>query len=438
MSQITALQAIVLFLIFFLVPAILFRVPLAFCLGISSIVVLFAAGIPVSTIAQVSYFNLDNFTLLAILFFIVAGTFMEHSGISNSLIRWIESFIGRFRGAMGTICIVSSAAFGALTGSAISTLTAIGKIMIPQMTSRGYKKSTAAAIAAASCFLGIMIPPSTPGIVYSLTASCNLLKVWVSTIIPGLLFVVGYSFVNWMNRKKIEPAVTEPIQWGNSVRNISVKTQEAIWAIMMPVIIFGGIYGGIFTATEAGAVSLIYGFVYFVGKKYVMKQGLSKGLKDILIESTILSGKIALLLVFAAAVGRMVAYTGVSTWLSSIVTARSGKFVFLLLVNVVLLIVGALMELNCGLLIMTPILLPAAEAFGIDPIHFGAIILVNLSVGLITPPFGLGLFIGSKLSDAEIHEVLIEILPYLGVCLLVILITTYCPNLIMFLPNLVK
>lgn len=437
MSSLTSMQALLVFLVTFLGPALILKIPVAFAMGISSIIVLFLAGVPLISVAQVSYANLDNFTLLAVLFFIVAGTFMEYSGISNMLIRWVESFVGRFRGNMGAICILTSMAFGTLTGSAISTLSAIGKMMLPEMNKKGYSKSYAAALASVSCFLGIMIPPSAPGIIFALASGVSLLKVWMSTIGPGILLGAGYIIVNYFKRKNVEEKVQERFIVSSYVKNVGVKTKSAFFALLMPVIIFGGIYGGVFTPTEAGAVSLVYGLAYYLGKKITNKTNTEKGLWFISVESAVLTGKIALLLVFAAAVGRMVAYTQISNAIADFVIANvNSRFTFLLIVNIILLILGCFMELNANLVLMTPLLLPSAIAVGVDPIHFGAIMLVNLSIGLATPPFGMSLFVASKMADAPFEEVVKESLPYIGVGIVVIFITTYCPSFVMFFANL--
>ncbi len=436
-TALSPLAALGLLLTAFLVPALLLKVPIGFAMLLGSIVTMVAGGYPILQLASVCYTKLDGFILLAMAFFIFSGSLMLYSGISRSLIEWFDSLVGRFRGNLGMVCVLTSAAFGALTGTVMSTLSAVGSIMIPEMVAKGYPRAKAASIVAAAAFLGIMIPPSNPGLMYAMAAEANILDVWMSTVGPGLLLIILYCVYNYLDRRRVEPSPEEPFVPAKFVANFATKTRLAFFALLMPVIIFGGIYGGIFTPTEAGAVACGYGLVFFLSKKYITKRPMpsNKNLMTICTESGAMVGRIAMILVFSAALGRVVAMTGASRQLATIITDNiTQPYIFLILINVLFLILGTFMELNSAVLIMTPLLLPSAKAMGIDPIHFGAIALVNMSVGTLTPPLGLSLSIGAKMAEVPFTHAVKECLPYMGIGLIVIAITSFCPDFVLFFP----
>lgn len=418
---------------------ILFRMPVAISMGFTSIALLILAGVAPEVVAQATYSQLDNFTLAAFIFFGISGAYMEYSGITKHIINWVDAFIGRIRGSVGWTAVLASALFGTLTGSALTTLGAIGRPLLPEMINRGYKKSYAAAIIAASSFLGIMIPPSAPGIIYAMTAGANVMAVWVSTIIPGILLCIGYCVVIWLNRRKVEEKVTEPFHAGEYFKNIAFSTKNAFFALLMPVIIFGGIYGGFVTPSEAGAIALLYGYIYYkFRQRLVAKEGIpSIPFKKICTDGIFLTAGIMLIMIFAASVGRAIAFCNISTAVTEFVLSIvHTKTQFLIAVNILFLIMGCLLELNTCIMIIAPLLLPVAKHFGVDITHFGAIMLVNLSVGLITPPFGLSLFIAGDYIQEKFMEIVKASWPFLIVCLIVIAMTTFMPDMILFLPRL--
>ncbi len=429
LSVINPWVALALFFAVFFGSAVLFKLPISFAMGLGAFVTFTVAKLPIHNVNSAVYYALDSITIATITFFTVVGILMEHTGIAVSLIEWINSLIGRLRGSLGMVCAITSAAFGLLVGSSLVTLNAIGKVMIKEMVNKGkYPKAYACAIAASTCFLGILIPPSSPGIVYSLAAGCSVMDVWLSTLIPGILITVGYCVIIHFQRRKKEGKNTEPLimkEWGLKIRR---STANAIWAILLPVIIFGGIYGGICTPTEAGAIACVYSFAFFFIKRARVKGSIDKSTMDITTESASLIGSIVMMLAFAACVNRVVAYTGIATAVSEFVVAHfHTSATFLLFVNVLYLIIGCLMEQNAAILIMTPLLLPAAKALGLDPVHFGAVTLVNMCIGYITPPFAMSIFVVTKLADVRFMDVVKEILPFLAVCLVVLALTTYVP-----------
>jgi len=427
--------ALLLFFGVFFGSAVLFKLSISYSMALGAFITFAVAQLPLHNLTSAVYYALDSITIATITFFTVVGILMEHTGIAVSLVEWVQSIIGRVRGSIGMVCAVTSAAFGLLVGSSLVTLNAIGKTMIPEMVKRGkYSVAYASAIAASTCFLGILIPPSSPGIVYALAAGCSVMDVWLSTLIPGILITIGYCIVIYLQRKKKEQKIAEPFVFKEYASHVKRSTINAIWAILLPVIIFGGIYGGLCTPTEAGAIACVYSLAFFFAKKRIVKGSINKSLIDITTESSSLLGAIVMMLAFAACVNRVIAYTGIAKAVSDfVVTYFHSSAVFLLFVNILYLIIGCLMEQNAAILIMTPLLLPGATALGIDPVHFGAITLVNMCIGYITPPFAMSIFVVTKMSDVRFADVVREILPFLAVCLVVLALTTYIPALSMIL-----
>ena len=266
----SALSALLVFLISFMIVAVFFKMPVSFALGTSSLLVLAYGGLSLTPVPQFAFSGLDSFALLAIPFYIFAGVLMEYSGISKMLIDWVKSFVGRVRGATGVITTCACMAFGVLTGSAMATISAIGKMMSPEMDKEGYPRGYTSALLAATCFLGILIPPSVPGIMYALASGAKISEVWMSTIGPAFIFAAGYFIINYVRigRHQTKPEKLE-IHFADHAKEIGRSTIYAIPALLMPIIIYGSIYGGICTVTEAGAVSCVYGIIYFFALKLI-------------------------------------------------------------------------------------------------------------------------------------------------------------------------
>ena len=429
--------SLLLFLAVFIGLSALARVPVAYSIGIAALALYFANGLNPLGFAQVCFSGLDTFTMLAVPFFIFAGSIMEYSGISDRLLQWVETLIGRVRGFTGAICVVASALFGLLTGSIMSTLSSVGKVMIGKMREKGYSKEYAAALAAASAFLGILIPPSSPGIAYALASGAKVTEVWMATVAPALLIVVLYLVVNFLKRRKFEPkadkTAAEPLAAAG--RRVARSTWTAFPALLMPIIIYGTIYGGVCTATEAGAISVVYGLLYYVVKKYVLKRQVDKPMKDIAIDSSNMMAVVGMLLVFAGIAGRVFTQIGIADAIAGLVANHSNKYSFLLICNIIFLILGMFMDINPSILLMTPLLLPAAKQLGVEASHFGAIMLVNLCFGNLTPPFAATCFVSSGMAGASFTGVVKEAAPFLLVGLVAILFTTYCPDIVMWLPR---
>ncbi len=431
--------SLIVFIVAFVGLSALFRIPVAFSIGIATLLLYVLNDINLVGFAQVCFSGLDTFTMLAVPFFIFAGSIMEYSGISDRLLQWVETLIGKIRGFTGAVCIVASALFGLLTGSIMSTLSAIGKMMIEKMKQKGYPKEYAAALAAASSFLGILIPPSAPGIAYALASGAKVTDVWMATVAPGILIIILYLIVNYIKCRKFEPVVErEPQPASVAIKRIGKSTWQAFPAMLMPILIYGTIYGGIGTATEAGAVSVAYGILYYGMKKFVLRRPVDKNMKEIALDSSHMMAVVGMLLVFAGLAGRVFTQIGIADAIADLVSHYSNKYVYLLACNVIFLILGMFMDINPSILLMTPLLLPAAQSMGVDPAHFGAIMLVNLCFGNLTPPFAATCFVSSGMAGASFGGVIKQALPFLGVGLIAILFTTYCPEIVMWLPRVLS
>lgn len=436
----SALAALVIFLGSFMIISVFFNVPVSYALGSSSILVLLYGGMSLSTVAQFAFSGLDSFALLAIPFYIFAGVLMEYSGISKMLIDWVKAFVGRIRGATGIITTCACMAFGVLTGSAMATISAIGKMMVPELESAGYPKAYNSALLAATCFLGILIPPSVPGIMYALASGAKISEIWMATIGPAFIFAIGYFIVNYFRIARHQP-MPEKISGSMLARakDVGTTTISAIPALLMPIIIYGAIYGGFCTVTEAGAVSCFYGMIYFFFLKYIKKTPIKVTFWKCCAIAGASTAVIGLLNAFSIVAGKVMTIGGISNYLSQLITSNIHSVgMFLLMINVLFLFMGTFMDINATILIMTPLLLPVAKTYGISPVHFGTILIVNMCVGFLTPPFAVGIFVSTKIANSTFGETVKEAIPFMVVGLVAIVVTTLCPGYINFFVNLFR
>jgi len=436
----SALAALVIFLGSFMVISMFCNVPVSYALGSSSILVLLYGGLNLTTIPQFAFSGLDSFALLAIPFYIFAGVLMEYSGISKMLIDWVKAFVGRVRGATGIITTCACMAFGVLTGSAMATISAIGKMMVPELERAGYPKSYNSALLAATCFLGILIPPSVPGIMYALASGAKISEIWMATIGPAFIFAIGYFIINYFRIARHQP-MPEKIDSGFLARakDIGNTTLSAIPALLMPIIIYGAIYGGFCTVTEAGAVSCVYGIIYFFAVKYISKKKISVSFWECCAISGASTAVIGLLNAFSIVAGKVMTIGGISNYLSHLITSNiHSAGMFLLMINVLFLFMGTFMDINATILIMTPLLLPVAKTYGITDVHFGTILIVNMCVGFLTPPFAVGIFVSTKIAHSTFGETVKEAVPFMLVGLVAIAVTTLCPSYVNFFVDLFR
>jgi C4-dicarboxylate transporter DctM subunit len=415
-------------------------IPLAFSFGLSSLLFMVFAGLPLSTLVSRSFGALDSWPLMAVPLFILVGDLMGQGGLSYVLINFVQVLVGRIRGSLAHIMVISCLFFGAISGSSAATVAAIGTIMIPEMEKRGYQKNFCAAVAASSGFLGILIPPSIPLIIYGITASVSVGALFLGGIVPGLLMAVGFMLVNYFisDKYKDKPDNGQIDNSGDAEQLSQQDTWnaviKAIPALLLPVLILGGIYAGIFTPTEAGAVAVVYGFL--AGAFYYRSIRL-KNLLPILSKAALTSITILFIIAMAGPFGWILTTQRVPVAVINLITNISqSPVVIILLMNAFFLVLGMIMETVTAIVITTPIFLPLALMIGMDPVHFGVMMIVNLCVGLITPPMALNLLIASRIADVGVNKIMKPLLPYLAVSLIVLALVTFIPSLSLFLPRL--
>lgn len=422
-----------------LILLILIRVPFAFATGLAVVVGFLAAGLHLSSLPTTLRIVLDSFTLLAIPCFIFAGVLMANGGVSAALANLLKAFVGRFRGYLGTCVVLTCMAFGSITGSSMATVSAVGGILVPEMEKEGYDKYYTTALLATSGFLGVMIPPSVAGITYSMMAEQNVAKVWMSTVGPAIILGFFFIIINYLLYGRKIAKNSEPLSLKVFVTGVWGAVPKAIVAIIMPVVIFGGIYGGVFTATEAGAVAVLYGLIAgWILYPFLFKQ-LSPNLLGVIKKSTSQAVGIGLILAFAGGTSHLISLTRIPDIIvEAVLNVTDSRILFLIMVNIILLLFGMIMECNTSIILLTPILLPAAQAYGINPIHFGAIMLMNLEIGMITPPHAANLFVACKITNTTIDKIIKPLVPFYVVCVIGLILVSYIPEISLFFPNLVK
>ena len=424
------MSAVILFGLFFFL--LFLNVPIAISLGVSSVVTtMIVKPAMMSTIATNLYSSTNTYVLLAIPFFILAGNIMEVSGISTKLINFFNSLVGHTKHGTAMVCVIVACFFAAISGSGPATVAALGGILIPAMNESGYEKSTSAALMSTAGAIGIVIPPSITFVVYGSVTGTSVGSLFMSGIIPGILigFAIYWTMVITSRGRVLHsrPKCSGKERWA--------AFKDAVWGLLMPVIILGGIYGGIFTPTEAAAVSAIYGFVVGI---FVYRSVNVKGIIRILKQTASQTAVVMLIIGCAAVFGKVLTFTGIAASASKalISIANGNKYIFLLMVNIILVIAGCFIDANSALYILCPILFPIAKQLGVNPVHLGAVMVVNLALGLITPPVGVNLFTGCGVAGITLNEMVKKIWPFVIAVLIVLLLVTYVPAIPMLLPNL--
>lgn len=423
------MTALVLFGLFFLL--LFMNVPIAFSLGISSVAALFVESLPVSAVTANFYASTSKFVLLAIPFFILGGNIMERSGISGKLIAFFRALVGHRRSGMALVTVIVACFFAAISGSGPATVAALGLILIPAMTDVGYDKSYSAALVSTSGAIGIIIPPSITFVIYGSIASVSVSSLFASGIVPGILMgvflIVATQIVYHKRELKLLPKASAAQRWK--------AFKSAFWGLMMPVIILGGIYGGIFTPTEAAAVAAVYGI--FVGL-FIYRSITIKDVWELLKDSVSQTAVVMLIVGTASLFAYVLTITGVAAKASAALISVSGgsKFVFLLILNLILLIAGCFIDANSAMYILLPILLPVASRMGVDLIHLGCIMVFNLAIGLVTPPVGVNLYVGCGIAKIKLKEICRAVMPLIIASVLALLLVTYVQPVSTLLPSL--
>nr|WP_268873093.1 TRAP transporter large permease [Halalkalibacter krulwichiae] len=413
---------------------IIIGMPIAFALGISTLAAVLATNvIPMNFFSQTAFTSIDNFPVMAIPFFVVAGLIMGGGSLIKRLLKLSDHLLGFLPGGLALVAIVTSMFFSAISGSGPATVAAIGTLLIPAMIKQGYHPGFATAVIAAAGSIGVIIPPSNPFVIYGVMSQQSISQLFIAGILPGVLtglVLLLFAFV-----------ISKKNNWQGETTSFSLKGATlAAWdaklALLVPVLILGGIYGGIMTPTEAAAIAAAYGLIIgmFVYKDLSIKQ-----LYHCLVKAGMTSSVIILLIVMATIFGRLITVERIAETVASFVLSISeNKFVILLLLNVFLLLIGLVLEALAAIVILTPILLPIILMIGVDPVHFGIIMVFNLAIGFITPPVGVNLFVAAGVTKTPIETVISRIGPFLLAMIVVLMLITYIPEISLWLVGLMR
>lgn len=412
-------------------------IPFAFFASTLTIVIFDPNFSDYTSLLPYGYDKASSIILVAIPMFILAGSLMEKGGIGASLVNLVSMFVGRIKGGLGAVMVVSCALFGAISGSGMATLSCIGSIMLPRMYKAGYPRGISSALISSASLLGLLIPPSLNMILYAFVGAQSVLACFLATIIPGIILVILLSLVNIVLLRKDKNIVLEPkLPTKEYFATLSKRTLKAIPALLAPVIILGGIYGGFMTPTEAAAVSAAYSIPVGI---FIYKGLNKKTFKESIIYSGTTAGVIMIMLFSVMILSTLYVREGVPQMiLDGLRSITDNPTILVIFVNVFLIIIGMIMDDTSAILLTTPIMVPVIAGLGIDPVHYAAILGVNLGLGCVTPPCAPFLYLGSRVGGAPINEMLKPTLWFiLFAWIPTLIITTYIPQISLFLPQLV-
>lgn len=400
--------------------------PIFEAIAAGTMLAMWFGGFPLETMAQKTFLGLNSSSLLSIPFFILAGNLMAR-GITQKLIAVANVLLGRVRGALGSVTVLASALFGAISGSAVATVAAIGGMTIPAMKDEGYDPDYSAALASAASLLGPMIPPSITLIVYAGLTDASVQKLFLATLTPAVVCTVAFLvYTLWYGKKK-----NLPKQPKKTLKEAGKIMLDAIWALLLPVIVLGLIFSGITTVTEAAAISCLYSAIVSL---FIYKTITFKDLLKILGDSAVSIAAIMILVGMSKATAYVVISSQMPQMFMGFITSfTSSRFVVLLILNLIFLLLGCLMEGNCIIVMMVPLLLTLVKSFGIDLLQFGVMAAINIYIGCITPPVGVSLLLGSKLGKTSIGGTFKAILPFLGISMVILILVTYWPSFTLWL-----
>jgi tripartite ATP-independent transporter DctM subunit len=414
---------------------IFMNIPIAFSLMLTAVVLMFMLGeTSFLNITQSVYRGIDNFPLMAIPFFMLAGELMNVGGISIRIVSFAKALVGHVVGGLGYVAVVASMIFAGVSGSAVADTSAIGSILLPVMDKEGYDKAKSTALVSAAGCIGPIIPPSIPMILLGVVCSISVVQLFLGGIIPGILIGFGLMFMWRLHAKKHGGYHAGKRA---TFSEMTVATKEAFWALILPVIILGGIITGVCTPTEAAVVAVVYAFI--VGK-FIYRELAWGAMPDVFIMAAKGTSIVLLVCGAATAAGYLLTVGQVPVLLTDALLYLAGNSVWMTMfwINILLLLVGCVMDLTPALLILAPILFPIVTRLGIDPIYFGVVMTVNLCIGLITPPVGTVLYVGCSLSKLSMAQITRPILGFIGIMIAVLFLITYVPWTITFIPNMFK
>ncbi len=413
-----------------LVALMLTGMPISIALGLTVLIFLFTlTEVPIDAVALKLFTGIERFEIMSIPFFILAGGFLTHGGVARRMIDFAISLIGHWHGGLALAAIVACAMFALVCGSSVATVVAIGSIILPEMVRHGYPMRFGAGVIVVAGSLGILMLPSIPKVIYAISTNTSIGALFVAGLLPGTLLTIMLCVVTWFMAKHNNYPRMEKATWHQAWRAF----RQSIWGLMLVVIIIGGIYSGVFTATEAAAMAAVYAFVVAV---YVYKDLKLRDVPRVVLQAANMSAMLLYIITNAVLFSFVLANENIPQAIADwILASNFGVIGFLLLVNVLLLIAGNFMEPSSIILIMAPMLFPAAKRLGIDPVHFGIVIDVNMEVGLCHPPVGLNLYVASTIARLGITDLTMAVLPWLGTMFIFLIIVTYWPELTLFLPR---
>jgi tripartite ATP-independent transporter DctM subunit len=422
-------MVVVLFIVF--LACIALRMPIAFSLGFSSFIYILFSDIPLSILPERMFSGIDSFVILCVPGFILAGNLMNVGGITDRIIHFCMALIGHVRGGLGLANVGSSMVFAGISGTAISDTVSIGSVMIPAMIKRGYDAEFSAAVTASSSTVGPIIPPSLPMVIAGTVTGLSVSRLFVAGIIPGLLLGFGLGIVSYFISVKRNHPKEDRLPFREVVRSFF----SAFWAILMTLIILGGIMGGFFTPTEAAMIAVFYALIvgFFVYGELKLA-----ALPKIVFDSAVTTASLMVLVGFANVFAWILTSEEIPLMVTqAMLSISSGPIGYIILVNILLVFVGMFMETIAALMILMPILLKPAIALGIDPIQFAIMCVLNLVIGLTTPPVGVCLFVASSIAKISVGRLSVALIPFIAVSLIVLLLVSFVPQVTLFLPNLV-
>lgn len=406
-------------------------VPVAYVLGTSSLVYVLTLDMPLSVIPQRMYLGLNSFVLLAVPMFILAGNLMGEAGITKRLLKPASYILREVRGGLSYVTIVTAVVFAGITGVGAAETAALSSILLPEMEKEGYKKDYSAALIASASIIGPIIPPSVAMVVYGSMANVSVSKLFVGGIIPGLLLGAAMMVVAIYAAKKHNYGKSELVK----EKLTGKEWIDAMFGLMMPVILVGGMLTGVFMPTEAAAVAVAYSII--IGM-FVYRELTVKSIIQCLNQTLSTIGSVLMIVATAALFGWILSMEGIPSKIAAQITSiTNDPVIILLLVNIFLLILGMFMETLASVIMVTPVLLPMMTMIGVDPVHFGVVMVVNLSIGLLTPPLGVNSYVAAAVAKISIEQLVKAAIPFILVSILVLMLITYVPGLVMALPNLI-
>jgi C4-dicarboxylate transporter DctM subunit len=404
--------------------------PISISLGLTVLTFLFTmTQVPIESVALKLFTGIEKFEIMAIPFFILAGNFLTHGGVARRMINFATSMVGHWYGGLGLAGVMACALFAAVSGSSPATVVAIGSILLPAMVKAGFPTRFGAGIITTSGALGILIPPSIVMVMYSVATNTSVGALFMAGVVPGLLLATFLGFTTWYRARKFDYPRQPKASWGERLSAL----RQSMWGLMLIVIVMGGIYTGIFTPTEAAAMSAVYAFIIAV---FVYKDLRLSDVPKVLLNSANMSAMLLYIITNAVLFSFVMTNENIPQQLAAWLLEQGlGPIAFLLAVNVLLLLAGNVMEPSSIVLIMAPILFPVAVQLGIDPVHFGILIVVNMEVGMCHPPVGLNLYVASGITKMGITELTIAVWPWLLTMLVFLILVTYVPTLSLWLPK---